>query len=239
MDIPFKAKNIIIEEFEEQDENSFSFYTYGKKKAQDLLSTDWKMLLDIDEFIVKVPNFSKLNIKLTYRLGYIHAYGNIYSQIKCNPEFRRAAPRVHFGNKKIISDGAVDGPYSYKIIGEFYHTNTIRNSVSLSTKWKKQIEIEMNEGYQDTANRLKFLNNEFDYSCYRDIWPSSYVVLMDRSKIPDIIIENEHRFSNCKFKDLIKEKSSIDIMKSIRCKFGLKNFEHLINQSIIYIKSKL
>ena len=242
-EIPYKAKNIIIEEVEPPKKDDFNFYRFGKKKAQDLLNTDWKILLDTDEFIKEIPNLENLNKKLTYILKYRHLYGNLYTEIKGNKEFAYTSPRVHFGKRNIIGDGAVDGPYSIKIVGEFYHTNAVRNPTALSLKWKEQIQREINEKRFRTAKRLKYLEDTFDYSKYKEYWPGSYLIEIDKQKIPKILIENSSRFSWYKFENLPKENSLEDILKTLsynlsytHIKYIYSHIKYIINRTFIYMK---
>ncbi len=218
-EIPYETNNLIIKEIEPPDKVRYDFYTTGKKKAQDLLNTDWKILLDVDEFLTRTPKVENLNKELTYKLNYIHAYGNIYSIIKCNKEFAYTVPRVHFGERNVVGDGQVDGPYSLRVIGEFYHVNCVRNPLALSIKWKEQIKREMNEKEYKDSKRIKFLINKFDYSRYKEIWPGSFLVQIKRNRIPDIILENEKRFSWCQFKGIPEEGSFADFIRTYYCKF--------------------
>jgi len=99
-------------------ESRFSFYIDGKSEAQKLLDTDWKVLLDIDEFMGEKIDVSKLNKKLAYALRYRNLYGNVFTEIE--NEFSKYQYRVHFSNRAILGDGAnVAGPlasrYSFSI----------------------------------------------------------------------------------------------------------------------------
>jgi len=236
VEIPYKAKNIIIEEVEPPKKDDFNFYRFGKKKAQDLLNTDWKILLDIDEFIGKIPNLEGLDKKLTYRLKYRNLYANLYTEIKNNKEFAYYSPRVHFGKRNIVGDGAVDGPYSIKCVGEFYHTNAVRNPTALSIKWKEQIEREINEKYDETSKRLKYLEVPFDYSKYKEIWPGSYLIEIDKQKIPNILIENSSRFSWYKFENLPKEGSIEDKLRTLSYDLSYFHIKYVLNRAWKYIK---
>lgn len=201
VEIPFHKDNIIIKRITSSpDKTKFSFYTIGKTEAQINLQTDWKILLDVDEFMVKKPAVHKLDRSKSYIMKYINLYGNIFTEIKCVSEFAIYARRLHYGNRNIEGDGAqVSGPTSYKVVSEFFHTNAIRKPAILSIKWREQIMREINEGYHRNENRLKYLQDDFNFSLYKTIWPGSFLILRKREEIPKILIDNKERFANYNF----------------------------------------
>lgn len=239
VEIPYKAKNIIIEEFEPPKKDDFNFYRFGKRKAQDLLDTDWKILLDIDEFIGKIPNLEDLDKKLTYRLKYRNLYANLYTEIKNYKGYAICSPRVHFGRRNIVGDGFVDGPYSMKCIGEFYHTSLARNPTALSIKRKEQIERDINEKRYKSSKELNYLEAPFDYSKYEEIWPGSYLIEIDKQRIPNILIENSSRFSWYKFENLPKEGSIEDKIRTLSYNLSYFHIKFLFNRAWKYIRSRL
>jgi hypothetical protein len=112
IDIP-SNKKLVVNHIQPIGEEKFSFYVIGKTKAQELLSTDWKVLLDIDEFIPERINPDKLDPKYVYPLFYHNLYGNLSTDIGCVglvlPSYQA---RIHYGNKKVLGDGAcVNGKY--------------------------------------------------------------------------------------------------------------------------------
>jgi hypothetical protein len=85
------------------NQNNWQFYTIGKKLAQDMLDTDWKVLLDTDEFISARMITDKLDKTRTYALKFHHLYGNVNSEIVgVFPEYYF---RVHTGNREVVNDG--------------------------------------------------------------------------------------------------------------------------------------
>ena len=218
-DLPFEDRKIVSESVSAPENDSWEFYRKGKKRAQELLKTDWKVLLDIDEFVDKRIRF-ELDESLAYPLTYRHLFGNLYTEIRDN-RFPRTAPRLHYGNREIMGDGgSVSGPRSKRPVACFWHTGAARNPVALSRKWAIQIEREKKEGYMKNEERLKFLEQPFDYSNYKTVWPNSYLVRVDRNEIPDILRENESRFAWCEFDEALAEGSLIERYLAFRAFVG-------------------
>lgn len=118
--------------------NNFEFYRYLKKKGQDLLSTDWKICLDTDEFITKKPNLSNLNRKYAYALKHHHLYGNYNTEILSSflPNFQF---RIHADSREFSGDAG-------DLLGPHYESTKIKIS-------KKLVEI-----------TPKFIKNQIRYT---------------------------------------------------------------------------
>jgi len=103
----------------------FNFYVYGKTIAQKKLQTDWKVLLDIDEFLVTELKTETLDKRLAYPLIFHNLYKSLEYELvpihltekimnfvytdKLKYYFNE---RIHFGNRIILGDGAsVSPPY--------------------------------------------------------------------------------------------------------------------------------
>jgi len=104
----------------------FSFYVYGKTIAQKELQTDWKVLLDIDEFLTTKINTKMLDKRLAYPLTYHNLYKNLEYELVPTDFMKRIMnfvyvgkfipnityERIHFGDRSILGDGAnVSLPY--------------------------------------------------------------------------------------------------------------------------------
>ena len=217
--LPIK-KNVKIIELGKYDTFDFSFYTKAETLAQHELDTDWKILLDVDEFFKERPDFSRLDPKKTYAIKMHNLYGNLQTEIRGYfPDYYWV---IHTGLKKVLGDGGtVSGPYYAKIepknaikyfawrylkLGkhvsplipltsfDIFHTGTVRRPDALSKKWKFQTEIEIKEGYKDNKNRLQLLNEPFNYHDFKKIDEKNYLVKINMDTLPNILVENKTRF---------------------------------------------
>ena len=221
-----KHKGKIIE-IDKTNPFNFSFYTRAETIAQRELNTDWKILLDVDEFFKERPNFAQLDPKKTYAIRMRNLYGNVTTEIKGYfPDYYWV---IHTGNKKVLGDGGtVTGPYCAKILPkkflkyllwrflkigqhvsplfpkisfEVFHTGTLRKPEALSKKWKFQTEIEINEGFIENMHRLQLLNKPFIYHDFKKIDNKNYLVKIDESILPDILLKNKDRFLQVTFSE--------------------------------------
>ncbi len=109
-DIRYEGK-LLTKRIEPVDVNKFSFYTVGKKIAQDMLTTDWRVLLDIDEFLYDRIDTGGLDKRYAYPLRYHHLYGNSHTEIR-NNGFPVYQFRIHVDRREVVGDGAsVSPPY--------------------------------------------------------------------------------------------------------------------------------
>ncbi len=212
-----RIPNLKIIKMEQPLITSFRFSTYGKRAAQKELHTDWKMILDIDEFLPARIDTNKLNKKYAYPCLYHHLYGNANTEIHAFFKYKYV---LHHSNRAVINDGSsVASPYFLgfgrrvlnRIIGtdpnpprnitppvvfDIWHTGATRNPVALSKKWRIQGERLARNG----VNAYKFLDalqemgNSFDYSSYKRTWPNSYLTHVDDNELPEILRENKKRF---------------------------------------------
>jgi hypothetical protein len=206
--------NVIISFIDSADYNGWQLYTKYKQLAQDNLNTDWKVLLDSDEFMdgrIQTDNLDKNSI---YALGYHHLYGNP------NKEILNAYPpyywRVHYGKKQVIRDGgSVEGqrktyfrPHMYsglrgtlynlrkngirrmlyqpQIVGEVWHTNNLRTPAIMKAKWREQMKREQVSGKTPKLNKLhRNIVGDQDFS-YSDISSMSAFRIIDANPPLDV-----------------------------------------------------
>lgn len=91
IDLP---SNVIVKEIPfKPNRTTEQFYIRGKAFAQNLLDTDWKVMLDIDEFVSKRIDTSGLDPKKAYAISLRQLYGNLETEIK------NAFPSFFFQNK--------------------------------------------------------------------------------------------------------------------------------------------
>ncbi|WP_287961118.1 hypothetical protein [Acidiplasma sp.] len=144
--------------------NTEEYYIKGKTYAQRFLDTDWKVMLDIDEFVAKRIDTSNLNPRKAYALEQKNLYGNIETEII--NAFTPFYYRIHYGYRKVDNTGGnVIGPYAadfnlrnfindafrkifkighyipyhfpysnYKF--EIWHTGAVRRPSVMSKKWE-------------------------------------------------------------------------------------------------------
>ena len=175
-------------------ERYFNFYTIGKSEAQVLLTTDWRVLLDIDEFMYR-PYTGNLDPKVTYPLRYHNLFGSLEFEMAPSIPFPAQQFRVHFGRRQVLGDGAnVEGPWAAAPSFDVWHTGACRDPLSLSAKWKVQIEREVSMGYTAHTDRLRFLNGAFPYKRYPEIWPGAKLVKTNTDAVPEILLNNQERF---------------------------------------------
>ena len=71
----------------------------------------------------------------------------------------------------------------------------------MSAKWSAQMRREIDSGTKRIyySEWLKdILSRPFDYTRYKEFWPKSYLM---RTKPPDILVDNQNRFTNIKFQE--------------------------------------
>lgn len=216
-----------IIQLDKTNASDFSFYTRAETIAQRGLSTNWKILLDVDEFFKERPDFTHLNPKKTYAIRMRNLYGNLITEIKGYfPDYYWV---IHTGNKKVIGDGGtITGPYCARIlpkkfikylfwrylkIGEHvspllpeisfdvFHTGTLRRPEALSKKWKFQTEIELREGFNENMHRLQFLNEPFNYHDFKKINNKNYLVKINENTLPAVLLKNKGRFWQVNFSE--------------------------------------
>lgn len=174
-------------------EQYFKFYTIGKTEAQKLLDTEWKILLDIDEFVYPVST-NNMHPSLAYPLNYHNMYGSLEYEMAPSTAFPQQQFRIHYGDREILGDGAnVAGPWSQRGV-DVWHTGACRNPDALSVKWRAQIQREIAMDYTVHSDRLKFLDGPFPYGRYREIWQDAKLVKCNMDTIPEILFKNRERF---------------------------------------------
>lgn len=211
------------------DRTTEEFFLKGKKEAQQLLNTDWKVMLDTDEFVRERINTSALDKNKAYAINERYFFGNLETEIvNVFPKFYF---RIHYGNRKInkVADGVIP-PYAAKFIfgnfahdalrkifkrGEYkpyydpssdktfevWHTSTVRNPDAMAKKWRIQTNAAINSNPSPDNYRefLKYVQSSFDYQMYKEIWPSAVLKRIDLSAIPQILKVNAERFHFAEF----------------------------------------
>ncbi|MCL4345634.1 MAG: hypothetical protein M1496_04655 [Candidatus Thermoplasmatota archaeon] len=215
--------NVIVKVMDEVPRKDFNFYTIGKTEAQHLLSTDWKLALDIDEFLNQKIDTSRLDRRKTYAIKMRNLYGNPLTEI-INDMFPSFYFRLSYGDRPFKGDGGdlIHSEWknrkkfeSYIRFGkrklgiqnkphylttkpyeccEVWHTGTLREPAAMSKKWKEQTEREVNVGITTNEKRLEILDRPFDYHSFRELGNRVYLRKVSPEEIPEIILANSDRF---------------------------------------------
>ncbi|MEM3265327.1 MAG: hypothetical protein QXH07_05170 [Thermoplasmata archaeon] len=166
-------------------------YAYFKELAQNFLFTDWKFLLDIDEFVVSRPTIDLNNINDVYGI-YVHLpFGDINHEISPLGDSPAKIGNVNlsrlaYGMSKVIGDGAmIDKNINTNAPIHIYHTTLLRNGVELANRtwlWKKNIVVDPNK--------------------YKEYWANMELLYVDDEKLPDILRNNKQRFQYFKKGDI-------------------------------------
>ena len=224
-------QNVTVNRYENPpNPSSLDFYTKGKTYAQHLLTTEWKVALDIDEFVSDRIDTTRFQEKKAYAFRMRHLYGNLTTEIV--GAFPDHYYRIHHGDRKIFGDGgAVAPPYSGRIIYkdavidilrtisgkkellinpfhpyqeemiEIWHTGALRRPDVMSKKWRSQIYREINSGIISNESRLTILDMPFDYHTFNRLSPKAALKRVDFDDLPEILGKNEERFHHVDFDD--------------------------------------
>ncbi|SIM61151.1 hypothetical protein [Cuniculiplasma divulgatum] len=173
MEIDPPSNVTIIKEPSIPDRTNEDFFLRGKEKAQKLLNTDWKVMLDTDEFVPKRIDTTNLDRKKAYAISERDFFGNLETEIvNVFPKFYY---RIHYGNRPIGRAGAagVTPPYAANFVfGNFvndvlrkifkkrefkpyydpstnknfevWHTSTVRKPDAMAKKWRIHINAAIN-----------------------------------------------------------------------------------------------
>ncbi len=226
IEMPTNVK-IIEGDASENGLEKFDFYIHGLTAAMRNLRTDWKVYLPSDEFILSRIDTSHFNRFLAYPLGFIQLYGNVYTEIKS--AFMEYSYRIHYGNRKQVSDGGITPPYSGKInlsgvlnlaqrrilsthLEEYkpiwtttkiknwaYHTNCLRSPEIMSGKWYAQMKREIDSGVRRDYYS-KWLNNILSKPFEYSRYKEFWPnSYLVRTNVPTILSDNQDRFVYIKF----------------------------------------
>lgn len=222
---------LIINSMEPVGRDTFEFYTKGKLAAQHYLDTDWKMIVDIDEFIKERVNTEGLDKRKAYAIRFHHLYGNPYTEIMNPAGVFENKFVLHYGNRDMARRGAGAGvvpPYAARMLVinsirsyldrifkiddhpprfkatkyiDLYHTNRLRDPSAFSEKFKEEIIRMKNENSNFGGGMLKYTSDAFDYRMYKEIFPGCYLLRVNKEDLPQVIIDNEKRFTQAAFED--------------------------------------
>lgn len=98
------------------DTKTYDFYKAPLVIAQKGLETDWKAMIQIDEFLKHRIDTSKLNERYAYAIKRRELYGNAFTEITADNSFPEYGYRIHHGNRAILGDvNNVAPPYAAKL----------------------------------------------------------------------------------------------------------------------------
>ena len=206
--------------------NDWLFYTENKAIAMNNLDADWKMMLDIDEFVNSRVDETKLDKRYVYGTKNHHLFGNIRTEILyIYPDYYW---RLHYGNHTVLNDGgSVDGKrkrilrdtndifnrpvmrtLKYEGIRrlltkpsnavEIWHTNTVRSPKVLYNKWLEQSKKDPRRPDLNVYHLNKDVyESDNPYQLLYDNWQ---VAKIKKTVPPKIILGNANRFANFEVK---------------------------------------
>lgn len=174
-----RNKKLIMKKMGLISEKTFSFYIVGKSEAQRLLTTEWKVMLDVDEFISKRIDVDSFDKKYAYALKYHNLYGNVRTEMIENP-FALYQVRIHYGNRKILGDGAnVEPPYAARLsIGRLLNSmpNKTRKMSTTSTDKKNKpwgvvkTAFDLLKNPRQLQFQIRAAAYDFDSAPYIEVW---------------------------------------------------------------------
>ncbi len=110
-----KGGDVLVKKVPERYINDYRYYNYPLLESQKMLNTDWRVLLPADEFIDSKIDTSLLDRRYAYPILSRNLYGNIGTEIILNREIPLFNYKIHYGRKKILTDGGdVTPPYYAK-----------------------------------------------------------------------------------------------------------------------------
>ena len=194
IDIP---SNVIVKEIPfKPDRTTEQYYIKGKAFAQTLLDTEWKVMLDIDEFVSKRIDTSRLDQKKAYAISLRQLYGNLGTEMK--GAFPTFFFRIHYHNRTIDNTGgSVVRPYAAKFIFrnfshdvirkifkkshyipyylpysepkfEIWHTGAVRRPEVMAKKWKMETTAAINSHPGINSSYKDFLQYVQDKFDYKN-----------------------------------------------------------------------
>lgn len=171
------SKNAVISRWGDR------IFAHYKELAQNFLATDWKFMLDIDEFLVSKPDVNKLDPNNVYGIWEHILFGDVnhevstagYSPVK-NGDVKWS--RLAYGNVKVIGDGALlEKTINSNTLYHVYHTTLLRNGTEIANRtwlWQKNIVVEHDK--------------------YKEYWKDMELSYVNDDQLPKILYENKARF---------------------------------------------
>lgn len=144
-----------------------------KYAAMQSLTTEWKFLLEVDEFIRDRPSIDPA--ASAYHCNIRNLFGNVNTQVvnagsggarfcEGNLQWKK----LHRGNQSIYGDGCAEQGPAQGII-DVFHTTILRRPHNL--------------GYQ------------IDYSNWQSLWESAYLVHVTDEELPSVFVNHKDRFN--------------------------------------------
>ena len=189
---------LIIKELPYRANTGYSYSNTGMLEAMHLLTTDWKYLLAIDEFVPSKPEGMRPENE-RYLASEHHLWGSTAYEIKGGKSILMLPPvqvRLHNGDSEVYRDDLKpnEGKTSFRY--EFWHTGYCRDPSALFARLKRKIANEIDEGIPDNGAILGEINrNGFDYSRWRELFPGAYLELVNPNRLPKVLRFNRGRFS--------------------------------------------
>lgn len=192
--LPYSADNIVSKVIPVPEFKDLQWGTVGRIAAEKLIHTDWKVSLDVDEFVNPI-DVSHLDRNYVYPLRYYHYWGSL-DWIIIDNGFPMNQYRIFSGKHEVdMFNANLIGEYASDTVIPVYHTNACRKPQALNDKWVKETEREMHTNIMVNTPRLQFLNSDV-YANYKQMFPHSRLIKTNWINTPVILKENAHRFNH-------------------------------------------
>ncbi len=219
--VPSNVRLSYIGSRNEEDRRYLIFYISNKDFAMKCLRTDWKLLLDIDEFIDARTDTTGLNKKYVYGTNNHHLFGNIHTEIL--NIFPDHYWRLHYGDRYLLNDGGsvygrrarqfrsiqeISGRPILRTLRhegirrlltkplnavEIYHTNTVRSPAAMHRKWIEQTQRDPFPDLSKFHLRAEVYKVQNPYQLMYGEWKGAALRTV---KTPSILVDNPQRFAN-------------------------------------------
>jgi hypothetical protein len=192
------GKKLVIRELAARQNTDYSYSTDGMLEAQHLLTTEWKYLLAIDEFVTEKPtHLSKADDR--YWVNQHHLWGSTHYEIRGGSSGYMLPPkqiRIHHGDSKVLKDDLDPNIGVMTFAFQLWHTGYARHPNALTNRLQNKIRNEIDAGIKENAGVLKFVETTFDYSRYKEVFPGAYLVPTNPNRLPSVLKENADRFNH-------------------------------------------
>ncbi|HKW05184.1 MAG TPA: hypothetical protein VJN71_07805 [Nitrososphaerales archaeon] len=186
--LPIEDRRIVTK-FMNDESRGFDFYINRARTAQELLETDWKVYTATDEFfspslVTRLKGEVHLDPTRAYAVRMHNFWGNLATEIcAISSDYWSLTTRAHKGERGFGAEDFLSGPYSRKIVGEFWHTDLCRSLKALERK------------YSLRAKRIPYTPPKVDYEEPRLFYRHPYLVKVNPDFLPDVLKRNSDRFN--------------------------------------------
>ncbi len=138
--IPNISPKVKITRIEPMEPTNYQFYIKSQTIAMQVLDTDWKVLMPVDEFLIDKIDTGLLNKKYAYAVKVRQLFGNLGTEMVVKGVFPMYQFRIHYGDRQVIKDGGdVVGPYMARTsLKKFIELGLIQAKVAANSIFSKK-----------------------------------------------------------------------------------------------------